>query len=188
MSTRSASTAASTKHAAVVEQQGRGAVGGLAQLPREGAVLGQHRGEPLLDGRRGWRRRRERVDDGRELELSSGAAARTSILPPLPRLARAGRGGGLELAEAMARAAPLLFPPPSLSLSPPPRQRWLRWRRRKTEQVTAASSERRGGGPPVCERKREERVADVAIGATWTSDVAENRGGFGLGVYFARFR
>ena len=48
--------------------------------------------------------------------------------------------------------------------------------------------ERRGGGPPVCERKREERVADVAIGATWTSDVAENRGGFGLGVYFARFR
>ena len=56
------------------------------------------------------------------------------------------------------------------------------------EQVTAASSERRGGDPPVCERKREERVADVAIGATWTSDVAENRGGFGLGVYFARFR
>ena len=64
MSTRSASTAASTKRAAVVEQQGRGAVGGLAQLPREGAVLGQHRGEPLLDGRRGRRRRRERVDDG----------------------------------------------------------------------------------------------------------------------------
>ena len=76
MSTRSASTAASTKRAAVVEQQGRGAVGGLAQLPREGAVLGQHRGEPLLDGRRGWRRRRERVDDGRELELSSGAGCR----------------------------------------------------------------------------------------------------------------
>jgi len=53
---------------------------------------------------------------GRKLELSSGAAARTSILPPLPRLARAGRGGGLELAEAMARAAPsssLLPPSPS---------------------------------------------------------------------------
>ena len=48
--------------------------------------------------------------------------------------------------------------------------------------------ERSGGGPPVCERKREERVADVAIGATWTGDVAENRGGFGLGGYFARFR
>ena len=39
----------------------------------------------------------------------------------------------------------------------------------------------RGGGPPVCERKREEMVADVATGATWTGDVAENRGGFGLG-------
>ena len=33
-----------------------------------------------------------------------------------------------------------------------------------------------------CERKREERVADVGTGATWTGDVAENRGGFGLGA------
>ena len=34
-----------------------------------------------------------------------------------------------------------------------------------------------------CERKREreERVADVATGATWTGNVAENRDGFGLG-------
>ena len=28
--------------------------------------------------------------------------------------------------------------------------------------MRAARRERRGGGPPVCERKREERVADVA--------------------------
>ena len=61
------------------------------------------------------------------------------------------------------------------------------WRRRQGCEEKDRR-ERRGGGPPVCERKREERVADVAIGATWTSDVAENRGGFGLGVYFARFR
>ena len=47
---------------------------------------------------------------------------------------------------------------------------------------------RQAHGPPVCERKREEMVADVATGATWTGDVAENRGGFGLGVYFAWFR
>jgi hypothetical protein len=38
----------------------------------------------------------------------------------------------------------------------------------------------RGGGPPICERKREEKVADVATGDTWTGDVAENRSGFGL--------
>ena len=58
---------------------------------------------------------------GRKLKLSSGAVACTSILPPLPRLARAGRGGGLELAEAMARAAPsssLLPPSPSPPSSP----------------------------------------------------------------------
>ena len=43
-------------------------------------------------------------------------------------------------------------------------------------------------GPPVCDRKRDERVkegkrrkADVATGATWMGDVAENRGGFSLG-------
>ena len=30
-------------------------------------------------------------------------------------------------------------------------------------------------------REREERVADVATGATWTGDVAENQDGFGLG-------
>ena len=40
--------------------------------------------------------------------------------------------------------------------------------------------ERRGGGLPICERNREERVADVATGATWTGDVAENLGGFSL--------
>jgi len=40
--------------------------------------------------------------------------------------------------------------------------------------------ERRGGGLPVCERNREERIADVATGATWTGDVAENLCGFSL--------
>ena len=43
---------------------------------------------------------------------------------------------------------------------------------------------REAHGLPVCERKREEWVkgeADVATGTTWTGDVAENRGGFGLG-------
>ena len=107
MSTRSASTAASTKRAAVVEQQGRGAVGGLAQLPREGAVLGQHRGEPLLDGRRGWR-----VDDGRELELSSGAGCcprhgRRCASPPR-------HGGGLRAppcGNEAAAAADRIWPP-----------------------------------------------------------------------------
>uniref|UniRef100_K3ZTE9 Uncharacterized protein n=1 Tax=Setaria italica TaxID=4555 RepID=K3ZTE9_SETIT len=50
--------------AAVVEEHRGGAVGGRAQLPREGAVLGQHRGEALLDRRRRRCRRREGVDDG----------------------------------------------------------------------------------------------------------------------------
>ena len=43
---------------------------------------------------------------------------------------------------------------------------------------------REAHGPPVCERKREEWVkgeADVTTSATWTGDVAENRGGFGSG-------
>jgi len=35
--------------------------------------------------------------------------------------------------------------------------------------------------------RRGKRKAEVATSATWTGDVAENRGGFGLGGYFARF-
>jgi hypothetical protein len=88
--------------------------------------------------------------------------------PPSPPAARARRRGGgaraharaggaaeLELAEAMARTS--------------------------APAVTAARSEMRGGGPPIYERKRDERVADVATGATWTGDVAENRPGCGSG-------
>uniref|UniRef100_A0A8R7UL67 Uncharacterized protein n=1 Tax=Triticum urartu TaxID=4572 RepID=A0A8R7UL67_TRIUA len=50
--------------AAVVQDHGRRAVGGLADLARERAVLGEHGREALLDGGGGRRGRREGVDDG----------------------------------------------------------------------------------------------------------------------------
>ena len=57
--------------------------------------------------------------------------------------------------------------------------------RGKTGGATAARRERRGGWPTcLCEKERGEgkrRKAGVVTGATWTDDVAGNRGEFGLG-------